>query len=62
MGRVVPGSDRVVLGCWVKILGPCSTRDTVGSGLSFLVIIFGLDRVGLGNFRSSGENFDPCPT
>jgi hypothetical protein len=34
----------------------------VGSSLGFLVIIFGLDRVGSGYFLSLGENVGPCPT
>jgi hypothetical protein len=51
----------------VKNHGPCPTRRTCGpgwvlSGFGFLVIIFGLSRVGSGYFLSSGENFGPRPT
>jgi hypothetical protein len=44
MGRVVLGSGGVLSGCRVKNLGPRPTRDMVGLGLGFLVIIFGLDQ------------------
>jgi hypothetical protein len=41
---------RVGLSCRVKILGSRPSRDTVVSGSSFLVTIFGLGRVESGFF------------
>jgi hypothetical protein len=38
---------------------PVTRVGRVWSGFGFLVIIFGLSRVGSGYFLSSGENFDP---
>jgi hypothetical protein len=53
---------QVVSGCRFKILGLHTTCDTIGLGCIrvFLVIIFGLDRVGSDYFLSSGENFSSC--
>jgi hypothetical protein len=41
---------------------PVTWLSRVGSDSGFLVIIFRIDRVGLGYFLSSCENFDMCPT
>jgi hypothetical protein len=66
MGWVVSGSGRVMSGCRVENHDPRPDlphvwvgSGRVWSGFGFLVIIFGLSRVGSGYFLSSGENFDP---